>query len=380
MLKKSLNNKIRVLHVVGSMQAGGLETLIMNIYRNIDRSKVQFDFTVHTTEKCFYDDEIIELGGNIYRHPKPKGDLKSFKSTLERTINDNGPYDVIHSHVLFFSGVVLEVAKKCKVPIRIAHSHNTSDSKKDSIYRNIYRYFMRKKILKNATNLIGCSREACEYVFGKSSYESGKAIHFPNAIDFTKYKGITKSKKYLTKELKIEEDSILIGHIGRFTRQKNHAFLLKVFASYYKNEKKAHLILVGEGNEKDSINRLVKNMNLEDKVHFLGLRNDIPKILSSLDLFLFPSLYEGLGIVIVEAQAAQTPCLISKNIPEEADIKVGLVKKVGLEENINEKWVKGIQESLSSERIESEIIESALKKNGYDIIENSSKLIAIYQG
>lgn len=380
MLNEKSEKITRVLHVVGGMSAGGLETLIMNIYRNIDRTKIQFDFAVQNDEKCFYDDEIVKMGGKIILHPSPKNSLKNYKQALKRTLINYGEYDVVHSHILFFSGIVLEVAKEQKVPIRIAHSHNTSDSKKASIYREIYRTIMRKKIVKNATDLIGCSREACEYVFGKSQYEKGISEHFPNAIDLKKYKNLETTKNNLKKELKIPEESILIGHIGRFSKQKNHLFIIEVFTELLKKESNAHLILVGKGPEIEKVKRKIVDKKIGHRIHFLGLRTDIPEVLSAIDLFIFPSLYEGLGIVLVEAQAAGVPCLISKNVPLEADIGIDLISRLDYKTDALGLWVDQIIRLTDKARPDWNQIEAALKKSGYDIEESSKKIVGIYTG
>jgi len=375
--EKNFGKKIKVLHVVGGMNAGGLETLIMNIYRNIDREKIQFDFAVQTNNNCFYNNEILEMGGRIISHSTPKSDLGKYKKELEKTLIDYGPYDAIHSHVLFFSGIVLKIGKELGIPVRISHSHNTSDSKQNSLIRKIYRGTMRYRILKNATHLIGCSREACEYVFGKSSFKLGTARHFPNAIDLTMYKSLSRNKRYLTDELRISSDSTILGHIGRFTKQKNHVFIINLFAAYLKKDPKAHLVLVGEGIEEDNIKRLVHEKNIEDRVHFLGLRSDIAHVLFSIDLFLFPSLYEGLGIVLVEAQAAGVPCVISDVVPVEADLKIGLISRVSLSDDMK-KWVCAIENTLEFNRQSWGSIESALITNGYDIKESSKTLTQLY--
>jgi glycosyltransferase involved in cell wall biosynthesis len=374
--KESISERrIKVLHVVGGMNAAGLETLIMNIYRNIDRNNVQFDFAVQTTEKCFYDDEIMRMGGKIIPHPKPKNSINKYKNALKKTLVENGSYDAVHSHVLFFSGIVLSVAKELNIPVRIAHSHSTSDSKDNSIYRKLYRYMMRREILNNATHLLGCSIEACKYVFGNSSI----SMHYPNAIDLKEYKDLNKNKSYLTNELKISSDSVILGHIGRFTKPKNHVFIIELFSYYLKKNPKAHLVLVGDGNERENIERLVYKKNIVSNVHFLGLRKDISSILSSIDIFLFPSLYEGLGIVLIEAQAASVPCLISDVIPKEADLKIGLVRRLNLSVEA-QIWAEAIEETLKTGEKDWGTIESALKDNGYDIISTSKKLIRIYSG
>ncbi|WP_052360621.1 glycosyltransferase family 1 protein [Oceanobacillus manasiensis] len=379
MSKQVLERKIKVLHVVGSMTAGGLETLIMNLYRNMDRSKVQFDFAVQTNEKCFYDDEIIQKGGKIIPHPKPSDNLIKYKMALKETIKKYGPYDVIHSHVLFFSGVVIDIANKENIPIRIAHSHTSNNSKYNSLLRKMYKRIMRKKIINNATHLIGCSSEACEFLFGNNSLEAGITRHFPNAIDPKRFKTLKKDSNYLTNELKLPDDSLIIGHIGRFTKAKNHVLLIEVFTEYLKRNANAHLILVGDGEERKCIEQLVYENMIEENVHFLGLREDIEKILSAIDLFLFPSLYEGLGIALIEAQAAGVPCLISDTIPVEADLNIGLAQRRNLSDK-NDEWVQAIDEVKKIESPSWDNRESALKDTGYDINISSKKLLKIYSG
>lgn len=371
--------KIRILHVVGAMDAAGLETLIMNIYRNIDREKFQFDFAVQTNEESFYDKEIVELGGRIISHPKPKGNLKRYKKSLEKTLTEFGPYDAVHSHLLFFTGVVLSVAKKQNIPVRIAHSHNTSDSRSSSLLRFLYRQIMRRKILLNATHYLGCSKEACEYVFGKNAWNAGLATHFPNAIDSSKFKELKRDRNYLIKELNIPEDTKIIGHVGRFTKQKNHTFILNIFSEYIKTNPDTHLILVGDGNDRGTINKLIKERNIENKVHCLGVRKDVENIFSSLDVFLFPSLYEGLGIVLVEAQAARVPCVISDVIPIEADLNIGLVQRLNLSSEVS-KWMECIENSMNLDECDWAVVEKALNDLGYDITANVNNLSRIYRG
>ncbi|ANU24791.1 hypothetical protein BCM40_03565 [Planococcus donghaensis] len=361
------------------MNAAGLETLIMNLYRHIDKDKVQFDFAVQTTEKSFYDNEIIKMGGRIISHPKPNKGIKDYKISLKNTLEKYGPYDVVHSHVLFFSGTVLDIAKKNNVPIRIAHSHNTNDSRNNALPRKIYKLIMRKKIKRNATHLIGCSKQACEYVFGKTSYQHGKSSLFPNAIDLAKFKEIKRNTRYLLEELNLPKDSILIGHVGRFTKQKNHSFIIDIFSNYSKEESRAHLVLVGEGEEIESIKEMVLEKNLSDKVHFLGLRNDIPQFMTAIDLFIFPSLYEGLGIVLVEAQAAGVPSLISKNVPIEADLNIGLLNRLDLDSDSKSKWIAKIKELIGKEEIDWFLRENALKKYKYDIDVSVENLLKIYE-
>ncbi len=362
------------------MNAAGLETLIMNIYRNVDLEKFHFDFAVHTTKECFYDKEILLKGGRIISHPLPRKNIKKYKMALANTLKNFGPYDVVHSHTLFFSGIVLEVSRKYGVPTRIAHSHNTKDGKSDSIINSLYRSMMRFKISTNSTNMIGCSQEACEFLFGKKNVKNEKTIYLPNSIDLNTYKQSTKNENYLREKLLIDKDSFLIGHVGRFTAQKNHEFLIKIFNEYCKkNNRLPHLVLVGEGNEENKIRDLVKQLNIADNVHFLGVRSDINKILNSIDLFLFPSLYEGLGIVLIEAQAAGVACLVSNEVPKEADLDIDLIHRLDLSES-EKIWAEKIEEiQKRNKAIEWDVIEEALIEKKYEINSTVKVVTDLYE-
>ena len=369
--------KVRVLHVFGKMDRGGAETLIMNVFRNIDREKFQFDFLVHSQQEGHYDQEIKELGGNIYSVPHPRKSILQYKKELKKILREKGPYDVIHSHVFTFSGCVLKIAKDEGIPVRIAHSHSTQKGHPSGFVRNIYKGYMRKLILKNATNLIGCSKEACTALFRPECFKNSNVKVIRNGIDLESFRKI-EGRLFLNlrNELHLNPEVKLIGHIGRFVEAKNHSRLIKIFSLLCNEMDNVHLILVGDGPLKNKISDLIKHYGIVDKVHMLGVRSDVPEILANLDLFLFPSLYEGLGLVIVEAQAMGLKCITSSSVPSEVDIGAGLVEFIDLELD-DYIWVKKIkQELINNSNIS--LRSEEIKEAGYDIREVVQNLNCIY--
>ncbi|MDN5301102.1 MAG: hypothetical protein PWQ60_616 [Thermoanaerobacteraceae bacterium] len=371
-----MKKKIKVLHIFGGMNCGGAETLIMNVFRNIDREVFCFDFAVQTQQKCFYDDEIEKLGGKIIHLPSPREKLFLYGNELKKAIENYGPYDVIHSHVHYFSGFILKLAKSKDIPVRIAHSHNTYDGKKDSLIRNIYRIYMRILIKNNATYLLGCSKAACESLFGKNCWIDERVRIVPNAIDLSPYENLP-DKTILRKKLHLPINVPIVGHIGRFHPQKNHKFIIEIFSELIKQIPSAHLVLVGDGPLRKDIEDLVKQKSIEKNVHFLGIRKDIPEILGALDVFLFPSLYEGLGIVLIEAQAAGLPCIVSDVIPNDVNIVKGLIEFISLDSDINY-WISQIRKKLLQKPSFKIQGVSFLKKSGYNISNTIESLSKIY--
>ncbi len=371
-------NPIKVLHVFGGMNRGGAETLIMNVYRNINREKFHFDFAVGTMEKCDYDDEIISLGGNIY-HLSEKGghDVRIYYNNLNQLLRSN-KYDVIHSHIHYFSGVTLLIGRINKVPIRIAHSHSTSDGKSDSWKRILYRWIMRKSILCNATHLVGCSKEACEALYGPNCWNDVRTQVIANGIDLSVFEKVCNDKNSLREEIDLPKDVPLIIHVDRFAKPKNHVFLIEIFNEFLKECSNAHLVLVGDGPLKDEIVHLAVEKGIESNIHFLGVRSDIPKILSAGDIFLFPSLYEGIPLVLVEAQAACLPCLVSEAInKKEVDMGLGLIYSLSLKDNIS-LWVKQLKRLLLIRRPSKDEAHKKIRERGYSIDSAVQKLSHIY--
>lgn len=354
---------LRVLQVVTYMGRAGLETMLMNYYRHIDREKVQFDFLVHRDFKADYDNEILSLGGKIYHVPI----LNPFSEEYWRKESEFfqiHPYKIVHSHLDCMSAYPLRNAKKAGVPIRIAHAHSKSQDKN---LKYPIKLLSKRFISHYANHLFACGKEAGEWMFSGKSFEI-----LNNAIDVSVYSYDENVRSELRKEFSIE-DKFVIGHIGRFNPPKNHSFLLDVFAEYHKNHKESVLLLVGEGEGMADIKEKVKKLNLQDTVIFTGIRTDVNRILQAMDVFVFPSIYEGFPVTMVEAQAAGLPCLMSNQVPVECMI-TDLVEVNSLSEPL-EKWVENIEKLRMLERKDRSkfVIEA-----GYDIKSNAERLQEFY--
>lgn len=370
---------IRILHIVGIMNMGGLENLIMNIYRNIDRDKIQFDFLVTREENGIFDQEIKFLGGKIYNIPSMEsiGVIK-YKKILRRFFEEHEEYQIVHCHRDALCSVYLNEAKKANIPVRIAHSHTIGLAETKNIKGLV------KSLLKNYfmlyTNKVSSHRFACSDLAGKWLYKDNKFIIIPNAIDIIKYNYEEEVALSLRKELNIPEDVFVMGHVGRFNTEKNHKFLIDIFKQFEKEHSNCLLYLVGDGSLSDEIKSYVKDNNLQNKVRFLGIREDVNKLMMMFDVFLFPSLFEGLGIVLVEAQATGLSCLVSDNIPIEADMGIGLIQYLSLEDT--KVWLENLKiiyNNQKSRRINRKSNLDKIKHKGYDILSLANEMQNFYQ-
>ncbi|MCD7033139.1 glycosyltransferase family 1 protein [Metabacillus sp. GX 13764] len=355
---------VRILQVVTIMNRGGLETMLMNYYRKIDRSQIQFDFMVHRDEKGHYDDEINSLGGRIYRMPSIKpGSYKRYFKLLDDFFKEHKDYKVIHAHNNENSSFVLRAAKKAGVPYRIAHSH-LSDLGLD--YKYPFRLYARY-FLKDSTNFyFACSNSAGKWLFNKEKFTV-----LNNAVDASRFRFKQENRVRIKKELGIEE-GLVIGHVGRFNKQKNHKYLLEIFKEVNKRRKDSHLILVGEGHLQEEMKRKAVALGVAPNVHFLGVQKNIEEIMHAMDLFLFPSLFEGLPVVLIEAQAAGLKCVVSDTITKEADLTQRLVFK-NIRENPSE-WADHI---LSLDYDHADTFKM-IQKSGYDAAANARWLENFY--
>ena len=317
----TLARPIRVLHVVGSMNMGGVETWLMNVLRNVSRDELAFDFAVHRTEIAAYDEELLTLGANRYVCKWPNNPLVYARNFL-RILRDHGPYDVVHSHTHHFSGFVLLLAKLAGVPIRVAHSHSDTSAaqQKSSSARTAYLKGTERLISYAATSGIAVSEKAATSLFGSDWKNDGRWRIIYCGIDLKAF-DVSFDKAKIRNSLGILEDDFVIGHVGRFSDAKNHRFLIDIFNEFKKINSNAVLLLVGEGELKDDIRNKAYELNLHNDVVFAGLRSDIPQIMKgAMDIFLFPSIFQGLGLALVEAQAAGLKCLASEAVPCEAKI------------------------------------------------------------
>ena len=362
-----MTTMIRVLQVVTYMGRGGIETMLMNYYRKIDRSIIQFDFLVHRDFKGDFDDEILSMGGKIYHVPRYNPFSFEYRRKVRDFFEKHKEYKIVHSHINSMSGIVLKEAARSEVPVRIAHSHCEGFEK--SIKVPIKKMFI-PQISKNATAFMACSDAAGKFLFGKDK----QFVVLPNAIEVEKFKYNELTREKFRKEFSVSDDTIVLGHVGRFFGQKNHAFLIDIFQEVIK-KKKAKLLLVGDGELKSEIKKRVDENHISENVIFAGVRSDVPELMQAMDIFVFPSLFEGLGVAAVEAQAAGLPTVISDCIPSEVIISKDLVSVLSLDQS-PEEWANHILSRIGVKRTDHsyEIIE-----NGYDATVNAKWLTEYYQ-
>lgn len=356
----------RVLQVVTIMNRGGIETMIMNHYRAIDKTKFQFDFLVHRQERGDYDEEIEQFGGRIFQaFPiRPWKYFQYFK-WLNNFFSKNNNYIAIHSHIHENSGFVFKYATNHGIKKFLCTSHIAL---KHIDYKFIFRLYAKYYLNKYCTQRLACGNEAGKYLYGNKSYTV-----FKNAINSTDYKFNQKERDYKRKELNID-NKFVIGNVARFSPQKNHIFILKVFKEIVKLKHNSILVLVGEGELINSIKDEAKRYGISEKVLFLGLRNDINHLLQAFDVLFFPSLYEGLPVSIIEAQAAGLPCILSDAIDKETAITEN-VDFLSLKEPIST-WVNVILSKINFNRQDES---HQVIKAGYDVNCNTDNLVKLYQ-
>ena len=351
----------RLLCIVGSMNVGGAETFLMKIYRVLDKTRFQMDFAVATNTEGVYDKEIVSLGGRIYHiTPKSSGIIKNYNS-IKHIVKEKKYKYVLRTSQHSLSALELLAAKSGGAKIRVFRSSNsntTTGSNKQLILHNICKFMP----MLFANIRIAPSTKAAEFMFGKDCIKKGKALLVHNGIDIADYHFSIANRNAVRKELKIQNDQFVIGHIGRFNQQKNHFFLISIFLEVLKIKPDAVLVLVGDGELQGDVKAKIVECRIEDKVIFTGIRSDVSSLLSAFDVFVFPSLYEGMPNTVIEAQANGLPCVIADTITKEADI-TGLVTYLPL--NIPaEEWAERAIAVSSSVHKD---ISKEFKDAGYDI-------------
>lgn len=327
---------IRVAQIIGKWLGGGVEAVVMNYYRNIDRTKIQFDFICDEDSTNIPYEEIEKLGGKVILIP-PYQKVFKYHRELKKVLKD-GNYKIVHSHINTLSVFSLFAAKCAGVPVRIAHSHSTTNKKEWK--KNIVKVTLRPFTKLVATDYMACTEHAGRWMFGNKAFDTGKVYILNNAINLDKFKYDEKLRKKIRKELKISDNTVVIGHIGRFVVQKNHTQLIDIFNEYHKNNNNSVLMLVGQGPLMEEIKEKINNLGLKGCVIFLGQKDNVNEYYNAMDLFLFPSLYEGLGMVVIEAQVNGLPCVVSDEVPKIAKI-TDRITFMDLNKS-SEIWLKGI--------------------------------------
>jgi glycosyltransferase involved in cell wall biosynthesis len=323
---------IRVLHVVGVMDRGGIETWLLHVMRCIDRRKIQMDFLVHTTRDGAYDAELKSLGARIFPCPDTRDPLRYAKRFIE-IVDQSGPFDVIHGHLHSFNGLVMSLACALRIPTRISHSHSCSSRAPASRGQRAYQQASRWLISSNCTHGLAASHPAADDLFGEQWRSDRRFEVLPCGIDLAPYH-LPVDRIRVRSEFGFNNRNVVIGHVGRFDYPKNHDFLIDIAAQAIAQNSDARLLLVGDGPLRPVIEAKVRGLGMSRHVIFAGSRSGVPRLLlGAMDKFLFPSLREGLGLALVEAQAAGLPCTISSAIPSEVDVIPQLITRMPLEDS-----------------------------------------------
>ena len=362
---ESMTEPIRIAQMMTDMNYGGVEMVVMNYYRHIDRTKVQFDFFALEGSAVPQREEIEQLGGRVYIVPKYTH-LPEYEKEIVRLFKQN-QYKIVHSHMNTLSVFSLWGAKKAGIPNRIAHNHSTAG--KGETKKNIIKYALRPFAKIYPTKLCACSRYAGEWLYGKNA----EFQVFNNAIDLSRYSYDPQKAAAVRKELGLE-DKLVVGHIGRFCYQKNHDFLIDIFNEIHKQRQEAFLLLIGEGELEQDIRNKVKDLGLTDSVRFMGKQKDTSKFYQAMDCFVLPSRYEGLPVVGVEAQAAGVPCVMADVVTPETKI-LESTAFVSPEESAV-KWAMAVLESTSRYQKKDTSVE--MRKAGFDIVTEAEKLERFY--
>ena len=335
------NEPIRVAQIMGKWIGGGVESVVMNYYRHIDRTKIQFDFICDEDSTNIPYEEIEKLGGRVILIP-PYQKLFKYHNKLKKILKD-GNYKIVHSHINTLSIFSLFAAKCAGVPVRIAHSHSTTNKKEKK--KNLLKQALRPFSKEFATDYMCCSELAGRWLFGNKEYDKGNVYLLNNAIDLDKFKYDEKIRSEKRKKLNISDDTLVIGHVGRFVEQKNHRFLIDIFNEIHKQNSNSILLLAGQGPLLEEIKSKVESLGLEKFVIFLGQIDDADKLYQAIDIFVLSSLYEGLPVVGVEAQATGLLCELSSNMTKETKI-LDTTRFISLDKSAKE-WASIILDDYS---------------------------------
>lgn len=365
----------RVLQILSSLNdGGGVQTMLKNYYAHMDRSQLHTDFVVCGDQIGGMEAWFAQLGAHVYHIPPRKENPLGNLNGLRRIIK-NGHYDVIHCHQDYHGAIAIAMAKRYGVPRRIIHGHQAYPQ--ENAVKKIRRKCSVRSLLKNATDFVACGELAGEWLYGKQMMETGRVKILHNAIPTTTYVYSEENRHRLRGVLGISQDTLVVGHIGRFSKPKNHTLMIHIFAEFYQKHPNAVLLLVGDGELRAETEQLVAQLGLENCVQFLGVRRDVPALLSAMDVFLLPSRWEGLGIVVVESQVNGVPVVCSAQVPREVKLADNVLFIPEEHYEDSDSWCDMLEQALTIGRgdYEAEVIEA-----GYDICREAKKLEQLYLG
>lgn len=367
---------IRVLQIVGRMDRGGIENFVMNVYRNIDREKVQFDFLAHYGREAAFNDEIRAMGGRIYEMPAIRDEthvyywkLFEYIGALKKFFKEHKEYKIIHGQMTNTASIYMPIAKRHGVTTRIAHSHN-SHGKVGML--GVVTDILKKPVFKYATDLFACSEAAAKYFYPESYIKAGKVKIVPNAVDAGRFRFNPEKRKQMRAEFGVE-DKLVIGCVGRFRTEKNQGFLLGVLKEALLLESNTVLLFAGDGPLEDDVKKKAVEMGIADKCIFLGMRSDIPDVMQAMDVLAMPSLFEGLPVTGIEAQASGLHCVVADGVTREMNA-IDMVTYISLDAS-KEEWAKTLVENARKERRDTY---EQLKAAGYDIHTTAAWLQEFY--
>jgi len=367
----------RILHVLYTINRGGAETWLMHVLRNIDREQFHFDFLVHTDQPGDYEEEILQLGSSLLRVPHPS-QLLIYGREARRLLREHGPYDVLHVHCPMSVGYLFHIAAQERISCRILHAHNQRGYGRGSFSARFYKFLTSPWTARYLTHGLACSPAAATAFFGPKWSEDPRYRILPCGLDFSPFHADV-GRESIRAELGIPPGSPVLGHVGRFEPVKNHAYLLRVTKVLLAAMPDIHLVLVGDGPLRQSTEQLAAELGLDGHVTFTGLRDDVPRIMKgAFDVLLLPSLHEGLGLVLLEAQAAGIPCLCSDGVPREASVVPGLMSWLPLAQS-PESWADKLAELLkTAEPIQPANALEMIEQSPYGIRRNIEELTSVY--
>jgi glycosyltransferase EpsF len=377
-----MNRKIKVLQFPGSLSVGGVGSMLMNIYRNIDKEQYHFDFCVvrNNEKEGPFDSEISSNRGEIFEIPQIKQvGIFDYMLAVKRIINENGPYDIVHVHSIFQGIFILLVSKYLGIKKRIYHVHNTQDLSLSRIpFAKTYRSIARFIIKRLSTNYLSCGKDAAEYVYG-SKHAEKKAVILNNALDLNQFYAFDLADiNKIRDELQIPSGALVVGNAARFVEIKNQQFLINLVSEISKN-KDVILLLAGDGDTRKMCEQQAKELGIEKRVRFLGNVSDMPKFYNTLDVFILSSLFEGLPVSSIEAQACGVPCLQADTITTESDMGLQLLDSFNLESSTSI-IAEQISKLANKKIIDNKTIQNSLSQKGYNIQSTVGIISEIYSG